>query len=343
MSLTAVILTLVFVAGVVGFVSIFALFAIWLERKVSAHMQDRLGPMETGGWHGWAQTPADMIKLLLKEDIIPAAVDKPLFKMAPYVVFTGALASYAVIPFAANLTGADLNIGVYYLVAVSSLVVIGILMAGWASNNKWALYGAMRSAAQMVNYEIPIGLSLLVPIMIAGSLSMQELVGVQTGGFWKWTVFSHPPFAIVAFVIYFWASLAEVNRVPFDLPEGESEIVAGYNVEYSAMRFWMLMFSEFVNMFLVSAVATALFLGGWHAPFPFLEVSLESSRLWHAVVGSAWFIGKAMSLVFVQMWLRWTLPRLRVDQLMHICWKVFLPFSFANVLLVALWVALKGD
>jgi len=226
-----------FMVGVIGFVSLFALFAIWMERKVSAHMQDRLGPMETGGWHGWSQTIADTVKLLLKEDIIPTAVDQPLFRMAPYIVFTGALASFAVIPFAANLIGADLNIGVYYLVAVSSLVVIGILMAGWASNNKWALYGAMRSAAQMVSYEIPVVLSLLVPVLLAQSLSMQKLVEIQAGGFWHWTVFSHLPFALVAFVIYFWASLAEVNRTPFDIPEAESELVAGYHVEYSGMRF----------------------------------------------------------------------------------------------------------
>jgi len=340
-TLEQLILAVIFVVGVVAFIAIYALVAIWLERKVSAQMQDRLGPMETGGWHGWAQTIADMIKLLLKEDIIPTAVDRPLFKMAPYVVLSGALASFAVLPFAANLIGTDLNVGVYYLIAVSSLVVIGILMAGWASNNKWALYGAMRSAAQMVNYEIPVALSLLVPILIAQSLSMQELVKVQSGGFWHWTLFSHPPFALIAFVIYFWASLAEVNRVPFDLPEGESELVSGYNVEYSGMRFAMFMLTEFADMFVVSAVAAALFLGGWNAPLTILEISPEKSQLWHALIGTFWFVSKAMFLVLVQMWLRWTLPRLRVDQLMHICWKVFLPFSFANVLLVSLWIALK--
>jgi NADH-quinone oxidoreductase subunit H len=341
MSLTALILAAIFMVGVITFVALYALVAIWLERKVSAHMQDRFGPMETGGWHGWAQTIADMIKLLLKEDIIPDAVDRPLYKMAPYIVFSGALASFAVLPFAANLIGTDLNIGVYYLIAVSSLVVIGILMAGWASNNKWALYGAMRSASQMISYEIPVGLSLLVPIIIHQTLSMQVLVKVQEGGFWHWTVLSHPPFAIAAFVIYFWASLAEVNRVPFDLPEGESEIVAGYNVEYSAMRYAMFMLTEFADMFLVSAVASAVFLGGWNAPFTFLEISVEHSAIGHAIIGTGWFVAKAMFLVLVQMWLRWTLPRLRVDQLMHICWKVFLPFSFANILLVSLWVAVK--
>lgn len=339
--IVALAIKIAFAVGVVVFVSLFVLLAIWFERKVAGHMQDRLGPMETGGWHGWSQTIADALKLLLKEDIIPALADKPLFKLAPYIVFTGTMASFAVIPFAATLIGADLNIGVYYLVAVSSLVVIGILMAGWASNNKWALYGAMRSAAQMVSYEIPIGLSLLVPIMLAGSLSMTDLVHLQKGGFWHWTVFSHLPFALVAFVIYFWASLAETNRTPFDLPEAESELVAGYHVEYSGMRFAMFFLAEYCNMFVVSAVATALFLGGWYGLIPLLDVSAETSPLWSAVVGAFWFLLKGQVLVLVQMWLRWTLPRLRVDQLMHVCWKVFLPFSFANVLLVGLWIAVK--
>ncbi|MBM3327109.1 MAG: NADH-quinone oxidoreductase subunit NuoH [Calditrichaeota bacterium] len=330
-----------FALSVVAFVAVFVLIAIWLERKISAHMQDRLGPMETGGWHGWLQTIADALKLLLKEDIIPQAADRPLFKLAPFIVFTGTMASFAVIPFGAHLIGSDLNIGVYYLVAVSSLVVIGILMAGWSSNNKWALYGAMRSAAQMVSYEIPIGLSLLVPIMLIGSMSMETLTNAQAGGFWKWTLFSHPPFAIIAFIIYFWASLAETNRTPFDIPEAESELVAGYHVEYSAMRFAMFFLSEYANMFVVSSVATALFLGGWYAPFRFLDVPIEVGVIWHNLAGLAWFSLKAILLVCIQMWLRWTLPRLRVDQLMHICWKIFLPFSFANVLLVSLWIVLK--
>jgi NADH-quinone oxidoreductase subunit H len=340
MSLPPLLWTALYTVGIVGFVSVYALLAIWLERKVSAHMQDRLGPMDTGGWHGWSQTVADTVKLLLKEDIIPAAADRFLFKLAPYVVFTGSFAAWAVIPFAQNLTGADINVGVFYIVAVSSLVVIGILMAGWASNNKWALYGAMRSAAQMVSYEIPIALSLAVPILLAGSLSMSELVKVQAGGFWHWTVFSHFPLPLIAFLIYFWASLAEVNRNPFDIPEAESELVAGYHVEYTGMRFAMFFLAEYANMFLVSAVVVALFLGGWHAPLRFLDVPAAGGPVLRAVAGAFWFSIKAIFLVLVQMWLRWTLPRLRVDQLMRICWKVFLPFAFANLLLVSLWVAL---
>jgi len=342
MTTLGLILVLAFTGGIIGFISLFSLVAIWTERKLSAHMQDRLGPMETGGWHGWAQTVADMLKLLFKEDIVPDAADKPLFKIAPYIVLSGSIAAFAVLPFGAHLIGSDLNIGVYYLIAVSSLVVAGILMAGWASSNKWALYGAMRAAAQMISYEIPVGLSLLVPILIFGTLSMQGLVSVQSGGFWHWSLFSHPPFGLIAFVIYFWASLAEVNRTPFDLPEGESEIVAGYHVEYSGMRWAMFYLAEYANMFLVSGVAVALFLGGWNAPFSFLEVSHEASPLWHNLLGFFWFSSKAFLLVLVQQWLRWTLPRFRVDQLMKVCWKVFLPFSFVNILLVSLWVALSG-
>jgi NADH-quinone oxidoreductase subunit H len=340
-ALLSVLIGLAYAIGIFAFVAVYALIAIYLERKISAHIQDRLGPMETGGWHGWSQTVADTVKLLLKEDVIPTAADKPLFRLAPYVVFVAAFATFAVLPWAANLIAADINIGIFYVVAVSSFAVIGILMAGWASNNKWALYGAMRSAAQMVSYEIPVALSLLVPIMIAQSLSMQDLVRMQQGGFWHWGIFSHLPFGLVAFVIYFWASLAEVNRNPFDIPEAESELVAGYMVEYTGMRFAMFFLAEYANMFVVSAVVAALFLGGWYAPFPFLDVAPDSNPLLAAAMGTFWFAAKGIGLVCVQMWLRWTLPRLRVDQLMNICWKVFLPFSFVNVLLVSLWVALS--
>jgi len=326
------IISIVYVVAILLFLSLFALFGTWLERKVAGHVQDRLGPMETGGWHGWLQPIADAIKLLIKEDIIPAAADKKLFKLAPYLVFIGSLAGFAVLPFAANLIGSDLNIGVYYVIAITSLVVIGILMAGWASNNKWSMYGAMRSAAQMVSYEIPVALSLLIPVMMAGTMSMIDIVDNQAGGFWNWYIFRTMPFSLIAFVIYFWASLAEVNRAPFDLPEAESELVAGYFTEYSGIRWAMFFLAEYGDMFVVSAIASTVFLGGWHAPFGFLDI----------IPGPFWFIGKTVFLVFVQMWLRWTLPRLRVDQLMYICWKIFLPFSFANLLLVSLWIVLKG-
>jgi len=328
--IVSLVITIIYCVGVVTFVFLFVLFSNWLERKVSAHIQDRLGPMETGGWHGWSQAIADAIKLLVKEDIIPTAADSRLFRLAPYIVFVGSLAGFAVLPFAMNLIGSDLNIGVYYIIAVSSLVVIGILMAGWASNNKWALYGAMRSAAQMVSYEVPVALSLLVPVLMSGSLSMQDIVQNQEGGFWRWYVFRAFPFSLISFVIYFWASLAEVNRTPFDIPEADSELVAGYFTEYSGMRFAIFFLAEYGNMFVVSAIAATLFLGGWQPILPALKF----------IPGPFWFVGKAFALVLMQMWLRWTLPRLRVDQLMHVCWKIFLPFSFANLMIVGLWTVL---
>lgn len=312
----------------------YALFAVWLERKVSAHMQDRLGPMRVGGWHGWAQTIADILKLIQKEDIVPAAADKKLHFMAPFVVFVGSYAAYAALPFSSAYVGSGINIGLFYIVAVSSLVVIGILMAGWSSNNKWSLLGAMRSAAQIVSYEIPAAVALLVVIMIAGTLDLQEINRMQSGWFWNWFIFHKFPFAFIAFLIFYVASLAETNRTPFDIPEAESELVAGYHTEYSGMKFAMFFLAEYGNMFLVSAVAATVFLGGWNSPFG----DFMSGPLW----GVFWVLSKGMFFIFVQMWLRWTLPRLRVDQLMYVSWKVLTPWSFACVAGVGLWLILAG-
>ncbi|APF18276.1 NADH-quinone oxidoreductase subunit NuoH [Calditrichota bacterium LG25] len=310
-----------------GVAAVFALFAVWLERKISAHMQDRLGPMEVGGWHGWAQTIADALKLLIKEDIIPDKADKLLFKMAPMIVFAVALASFAVLPWSKNFIPADLNVGLLYILSISSIAVIAILMAGWASNNKWSLYGAMRSVAQIISYELPIGLSLIPVVMISGSLSMQKIVESQSGNMFSWHAFDYFPLMFIAFIIYFIASLAEVNRTPFDLPEAESELVAGFHTEYSGMRFAFFFLAEYANMFIVSAIGVTAFLGGWMAPFAFLDF----------IPGPIWFVAKILLLVFVQMWLRWTLPRVRVDQLMYTSWKVLLPFSFALVIIISFW------
>jgi NADH-quinone oxidoreductase subunit H len=310
----------------------FALFAVWWERKISAHMQDRLGPMRTGGWHGWSQTIADIMKLIQKEDIIPTAADKKLFILAPYVVFTGAYAAYAAIPFSAAYIGSEINVGLFYVLSISSVVVVGLLMAGWASNNKWSLFGALRSAAQIVSYEIPVAVSLLAVIMVAGTFDLQQINQMQSGWFWNWFVFQKFPFLFFAGVIYFVASLAETNRTPFDIPEAESELVGGYHTEYGGMRFALLFLSEYANMFAVSAIATTLFLGGWNSPFG----SFLTGPWW----GALWFLGKGMMFIFVQMWLRWTLPRLRVDQLMYVGWKVLIPFSFLIVIGVGFWVML---
>ena len=310
--------------------AIVVLFLVWLERKVSAHMQDRLGPMYVGGWHGWAQTIADALKLLLKEDIIPASAEPVLFRMAPFIVFLGAFAAYVVLPFGASSFVTDLNIGILYVIAVGSLSVVGIIMAGWASNNKYSLYGGMRAAAQIISYEIPSAIAIMTVIIPVGSLSMVDIVNAQQGGIQNWFVFRNP-FTFLGFVVYFIASLAEVNRTPFDLPEAESELVAGYHTEYSGMRFAFFFLAEYANMFVVASVATALFLGGWTQVLP----ARFAPQL---VPGPILFLLKAVAIIFIQMWLRWSLPRLRVDQLMYLSWKVLLPASFVLVLGVG-WLA----
>lgn len=319
----------------------YALVAILGELKISAWIQERLGPMRTG-WKGVLQPLAEVVKLLQKEDITPAAVNKPLFNLAPFVMFAGAYAAYAVIPFSSVFIPSGINIGLFYVFAVSAFGVIAIVMGGWASNNKYSLLGAMRAAAQMISYEIPIAVAILAIATLAGSLDMQQIILKQGGGFWNWNVFGGPgdftklwvvPFTITLFVIYFVGSLAEINRVPFDIPEGESEIVAGYHTEYSGMKFAMFFFAEYSNMFIVSAVITVLFLGGWQSPFG----DFLNGPIWQSV----WFISKAMLFVFLQIWLRWTLPRLRVDQLMYVTWKVMLPISFVAFFAVALWAMLS--
>ena len=334
---TLVVMTVV-VGLVIGYIAIAAMFLIWWERKVSAHIQVRFGPMRVGGWHGWAQSIADAIKLLLKEDIIPAGADKLVFVLAPMVVFAAALASYVTIPWAPGVIVRDLNIGILYMVAISSLVVVGIIMAGWSSNNKYSTLGAMRSAAQAVSYEVPLVLSLLGPVMIAGTMSMGKLVEAQSGSWFgilpKWFVFPQ----IVAFLVYFTCSLAECNRLPFDIPEAESELVAGFHVEYSGMRFAIFFLAEYANMFVVAAIATTMFLGGWQGPW--LSLPGLPREVAHGLFGLFWFLVKCYVLIFIMMWLRWTLARLRVDQLMGFAWKVLLPIAFANLIITGLVLVL---
>ena len=323
------------------FILLYALVTIYLEMKVAAHVQDRLAYMRTG-WHGVLQPIADFIKLLQKEDIISVAADRKLFILAPYIVFIGTYGGYAAIPFSSIFIGANIDLGAFFIVAVSSLVVVGILMAGWASNNKWSIFGAVRSAAQMISYEVPTVLAMIVGVMITGSLNLQDVVKFQAGGIQDWVVFGGPlpllqkllisPFTIVTFLILFVASLAEVNRTPFDLPEAESELVQGFFAEYSGMRWALFYVAEYANMFLVSAVAVSFFLGGWGSPFG----SALSGPIW----GFFWFVMKGMVLIFLQIWLRWTLPRLRVDQLMYTSWKVLTPFLFVCILGVGLILVL---
>ncbi|MBU0743429.1 NADH-quinone oxidoreductase subunit NuoH [bacterium] len=307
-----------------------AIVFTWTERKVAGFIQSRYGPMRVGRFHGVLQPVADMVKILGKEDIIPAEADKPLFMLAPLIIFIGSLLAWAAIPFAPGFIAADLDLGLFYIFAVSSGAVAGILMAGWASNNKWALYGAARGAAQMVSYEIPLALSCIPVVMLTGSLNMNDIVINQQGGIWNWYVF-HDPFLFLAFMLYFVASIAEVNRGPFDMPETESELVAGYHVEYTGMRFAFFFLAEYANLFLVSCIATAVFLGGWHPVAG------------PVVLPGLVFVIKAVLLVLLQMWVRWTLPRLRVDQLMHTCWKVMVPLTLLCVLGAGIWMMATGE
>jgi NADH-quinone oxidoreductase subunit H len=303
-----------------GVLSLIALFLVWWERKISAHIQQRFGPMRTG-WHGWYQTVMDAVKLLQKEDVLVDTRDKAVFFWAPVVCFVAAFLAYVTIPFGEGLIVADLNIGILYILAVTTFTVISLLMAGWGSNNKYALLGGMRSAAQVVSYEVPMVASILAVILFVGSLSMVDIVKAQSGAVYNWFIF-RVPFGPIAFLTYIVAATAEVNRTPFDIPEAEQELVAGYNVEYSGMKFAMFFLAEFVNMFTVSAIVTTLFLGGWNGPL------LPS---W------VWFLLKTLGVVFLLMLFRWTYPRLRVDQLMEFAWKCLVPITFANLILAGIF------
>jgi NADH-quinone oxidoreductase subunit H len=311
----------------ITFMAIGPIIYVYAERKIAGFMQDRLGPMRVGPY-GVLQTIADAIKLMFKEAIYPAGADKLLFLLAPCLVVLGAYLSFLVLPFGSRLQGADLNVGIFYVVAVSSLSTVGLIMAGWASNNKYALFGAMRSAAQIVSYEIPAVMTLLTIVMIVGSLSLQQIVIAQAGGLQSWFLFRYFPLMPVAFLIFFTAGLAECNRTPFDIPEAESELVAGFHTEYSGFFFAMFFMAEYTEMFVVSAAASVLFLGGWMAPHPALQM------IGPIGLGPVWFVAKAWFLIFVMMWLRWTLPRLRVDQLMYVAWKVLLPVAMVLVVAV---------
>ncbi len=318
---------------VIGIVSMIAGMLTYLERKISADIQNRVGPNRVGPW-GLLQFPVDGIKLLLKEDIIPDAVDKKLFKLAPYLVYSSTVLASLVIPFGGSFVVADLNIGLIFIIVVSSLLVVGFLMSGWASNNKWALLGGIRSAAQIISYEIPTALSLLTVVLIAGSFSLQEIVKAQGPWPWQWFVF-HNPFTVIAFIIFFISSLAEMNRTPFDFPEAESELVSGYNVEYSGMRFALFFAAEFSSIFITAALATAVFLGGGN-----IGRDPYASGLGWQLVMVAVFFAKTAPLCLLTIWVRWTLPRLRIDQMMAMCWKYFIPISFACLVLTAGWMLL---
>ncbi|MFZ3116067.1 MAG: NADH-quinone oxidoreductase subunit NuoH [Syntrophales bacterium] len=298
------------VLGVLGFVVLNSLVLTWAERKVAGHMQRRIGPKEVGPY-GLFQPLADALKLLGKEILTPGQVEKPLYFLAPVIVFIPVLVSFVVLPFNAGLQVKDINMGILVVLAFSSLSVLSILFAGWGSNNKYALIGSIRSIAQNIAYEIPLLLSLLPVIMMTNSLSLKDIVEAQKN---IWFVCCQP----LAFIIYFIASVAETNRTPFDLPEAESELVAGYHTEYSGMRFALFFLAEYSNIFIVSAIATTFFLGGYQGPF---------------LPGILWFLIKSYALVFIIIWFRWTFPRVRFDQLLNFSWKVLIPLTFINLLI----------
>ena len=307
-----------------GILALIVLFLVWWERKIAGHIQQRYGPMRHG-WHGWYQTLADALKLIQKEDILVVTRDRGVFFWAPVLCFVASFLAYVVMPFGKGLIIADLNIGILYIMAVTTFVVLSLLMAGWGSNNKYALLGGMRSAAQVVSYEVPMVASILVVIIYVGSLSMVDIVHSQSGWITNWFIF-RVPFGPIAFVTYIIAATAEANRTPFDIPEAEQELVAGYNIEYSGMKFAMFFLAEYVNLFTVSAIATTLFLGGWNGPI------LPS---W------LWFLIKTLAVVLLLMLFRWTYPRLRVDQLMEFAWKFLVPLTFANIILAG-WMKYLG-
>jgi len=339
--------------GLFGFSALFALFGVYAERKISAFIQDRLGPTETGKF-GSLQTFADILKMLQKELITPAAADKLLFILAPAVIFIAVYLGFAALPWAPGLVPAKLNLGLYYIFAIISIETLGILMAGWGSNNKYSILGAMRSAAQIISYEIPAGFALIAVVMIAQTLNLQDIAlqqgilspeKIKFAGFWDvssiggifaWNIL-RAPHLLVAFVIYFIASLAESNRAPFDIPEAESELVAGFHTEYTGLRFALVFLAEYSMMFLVSMVGVILFLGAWNTPLPNIGAVHLANWTTGAAWGILWIIIKTLALVGVQMWIRWTLPRFRVDQLMNLCWKVLTPLAFICMLASGVW------
>jgi NADH-quinone oxidoreductase subunit H len=346
------------------FLLLYTIMAIYGERKISAFIQDRLGPMEVG-YYGLAQSVADLLKLIQKEDIVPKKADPFLFKAAPIIIFTALFAGFAVLPLSTSFPGAAISSGIFFLLAIVSLDVIGIIIAGWSSNNKYSMLGTFRSAAQIISYEVPLGLSVLCVCMVCQTLDLQEIslqqsiytdepnylfglssAGIEmrtVGGFLSWNIF-RMPVLFVAWVIFFIASLAECNRAPFDLPEAESEIVAGFHTEYSGFRWAIIMLAEYGMMLLVSLLGAILFFGSWNSPLP--NIGLVKLGTWtNGVPGTVssfawgifWLLSKSLFFVVMQMWIRWTYPRLRVDQLMGLSWKYLTPLSLVLVILCGFW------
>jgi len=317
-------------AGLAAFVLLNAVILIvayltWVERKFAARLQSRIGPYRVGRPHGWLQPIADALKLMIKEDVVPATADRPVYNLAPIVFLIPAMLIFATVPFAPNLGVADLNIGVLFFLAVSSLEIVGLFMGGWGSNNKYALLSAMRAVNQIISYEVPFILTALIPVLLAGSLKLSAVVEAQQG-FFGWFVF-YPVIGQLAFVAFIVATIASENRVPFDILEAESELVAGFRVEYSGMKFALIQLAEYTHMFGVACLGALLFLGGWLGP---------------GLPGPVWFLLKAVFIFLVVTWVRWSFVRIRVDQILGLSWKLLLPATLMLLMATSLVVALGG-
>jgi NADH-quinone oxidoreductase subunit H len=343
----------------INVVAVGALIFIWMERKIAGRIQDRLGPTRVGGKFGWLQTLADGMKLITKEDLMPNGADGFLFKIAPYVSFCASFAAYLALPFAYDWVGQRLNVAVFFIIAVLGLEVFGVILAGYASASKWSLFGAMREAAQVVSYEVPLGICVVVPVLIAGTMDLVSIAEKQQGWFFNWFVL-HDPFTFITFWVYFTCATASVNRAPFDLAEAESELVAGFHTEYSGLRWSFFFMAEYGSMFAVSGLAAILFFGGWNGPLPithWLGIDSGSNSVlaavgrffgsttgWHGFqiyianfLGMMNFIFKCVVGVTFMMWVRWTLPRLRIDQVMKTCLKYCTPIAAVMFLGAVLW------
>jgi NADH-quinone oxidoreductase subunit H len=336
---------LVHVGLLLGLVATGALLFIWMERKISGRIQDRLGPTRVGGKFGWLQTLADGIKLLNKEDLMPDGADRFLFKIAPYVSFAASLAAYMAIPFVGGTypwVAQHLNVAVFFVLAVIGLEVFGTILAGYSSASKWSLFGAMREAAQVVSYEVPLGMCVVIPVLIAGSMNLVTIGDRQAGLFTNWIIFNDP-FTFIAFWVYFTCAMASVNRAPFDLAEAESELVAGFLTEYSGLRWSFFFMAEYGSMLSVSLLASILFLGGWHGPLPvsqWLGLTAENGLIAMNIgklLGVINLLCKGIAGVTLMIWVRWTLPRLRIDQVITVCLKYCTPIAAVMFLGATLW------
>jgi NADH-quinone oxidoreductase subunit H len=331
----AVVVALIAALVLITFMLVSAIFSVWLERKVSARIQDRLGPTRVGGKFGWLQTLTDGLKLLVKEDIIPASADRLLFRIGPYIALVGAYIPFLALPFGNGVVAQELSIAAFFMLAVMSSEVFGIILGAYGSGSKWALFGGMREAAQIVGYEVPRAISIVIPIIVAGTMNLNTVGQDQAGFFWNWYLF-HDPFTFCAFWTFFTCATAGCKRAPFDLAEAESELVAGFHTEYSGFRWLIFFMAEYGSMVAASGLACLMFLGGWHTGL--LPFDLSTKLGWFGnLISVLVFVTKCYLLVFVMMWVRWTLPRLRIDQVMMTCLKYLLPISCALLLGVSLW------